>query len=158
MTYSIRPAVPADAEAIHGLIVELATYEREPDAVTSTVDDVTESVFGEQPAVYAFVAEVDNEVVGIAIWFLNYSTWTGKHGIYLEDLFVRPEHRGSGIGKALLQKLAATCIAQGYSRLEWAVLDWNTPSIEFYRSMGARSMDEWDIFRLDGEALATFGS
>jgi GNAT superfamily N-acetyltransferase len=158
LTYSIRPAVPTDAEAIHTLIVELAIYEREPDAVTSTVDDVTESLFSERPAVFALIAEVDHEIVGIAIWFLNYSTWTGKHGVYLEDLFVRPEHRGSGIGKALLHKLAATCVAQGYTRLEWAVLDWNAPAIEFYRAMGAKPMDGWDIFRLDGDALTAFGS
>ena len=157
MSFAIRAAVADDAAAIHQLIVELATYEREPESVTSTISDVTRSLFCDHPAVFGHVAEVDGEIVAIAIWFLNYSTWTGRHGVYLEDLFVRPEQRGSGIGKALLQTLATTCVERGYTRLEWAVLDWNTPSIEFYLALGAKRMEEWDIFRLDGSALAALG-
>ena len=158
MTFAIRPAVAEDAPSIHRLIVELATYERAPESVTSTVADIAAALFGAKPAAYCHVAEADREVVGIAVWFLNFSTWTGRHGIYLEDLYVTPDRRGSGIGKALLRTLATTCVERGYTRLEWAVLDWNTPSIEFYKSLGAVSMDEWDIFRLDGDALTGFDS
>lgn len=158
MSFSIRPAVAADAAAIHELIVELAAYERAPEAVTSTSPDITAALFGESPAAFGHVAEVDGRVVGIAVWFLNFSTWTGRHGIYLEDLYVTPEQRGSGIGKALLKTLSCICVERGYTRLEWAVLDWNTPAIEFYESMGAHAMREWDIYRLDGDALAGFGS
>lgn len=111
------------------------------------------ALFGEHVSLYAHVAEVDGDVVGFAVWFRNFSTWRGRHGIYLEDLFVAPEHRGSGLGKSLLAELARECETKGYARLEWWVLNWNEPSIAFYRSLGAVAMDEWTVFRLTGRAL-----
>ncbi|WGD38240.1 GNAT family N-acetyltransferase [Lysinibacter sp. HNR] len=149
----MRNAEPHDAAGILRCIRELAIYEREPDAVKNTEDLITRALFEDTPSVYAHVVDRDNEIVGIALWFRNYSTWTGTHGIYLEDLFVLPEYRGSGYGKQLLKSLASLCVANGYQRLEWSVLDWNTPSIDFYRSMGARPMTGWSTFRLDGDAL-----
>ncbi len=119
-----------------------------------TVDELHEALFGEQVSLYGLVAQVDAQVVGFAVWFRNFSTWRGRHGIYLEDLFVAPEHRGSGLGKALLAALARECVTKGYPRLEWWVLDWNAPSIAFYRSLGAVAMDEWTVFRLTDDALA----
>ncbi len=119
-----------------------------------TVEQLHEALFGEQVSLYGLVAQVDAQVVGFAVWFRNFSTWRGRHGIYLEDLFVAPEHRGSGLGKALLAALARECVTKGYPRLEWWVLDWNAPSIEFYRSLGAVAMDEWTVFRLTDDALA----
>lgn len=159
---SVRPAVEADVTAIHAMIVELAVFEREPDAVLASVEDLRESLFSGsksgvgQPAAYAHVAEVNGEVVGFALWFLNYSTWLGKHGIYLEDLYVREAYRGHGAGKALLRALAQLCVERGYGRLEWWVLDWNSPAIDFYRAHGAVPMDEWTVFRLTGSALSDF--
>ena len=123
-------------------------YEREPDAVENTVEALTETLFGEDPRAFTHVVERDGEIVGIAIWFLTYSTWTGKHGIWLEDLIVDEAQRGRGYGKALIASLAAVCVERGYSRLEWTVLDWNAPSIAFYRSIGAAPMDEWTTQRL----------
>jgi GNAT superfamily N-acetyltransferase len=149
----IRPAAPADVPAIHRLIRELADYERSLDEVTGTEQDLHDSLFGADPAVFAHVAEHDGSVVGFALWFLNYSTWLGKHGIYLEDLYVTPQLRGHGLGKALLAELATICIKRGYGRLEWWVLDWNAPAIGFYRSLGAVGMDEWTVHRLTGPAL-----
>jgi GNAT superfamily N-acetyltransferase len=155
----IRAARAEDVPAIHRLIRELARYEHSLDQVTGTEEDLRRSLFGSNPAIYAHVAAGDDgAVVGFALWFLNYSTWTGTHGIYLEDLFVEPAMRGHGYGKALLTELARICVERGYARLEWAVLDWNTPSIEFYQSIGARAMDEWDIYRLTGPALTALGS
>lgn len=119
-----------------------------------TVEQLHEALFGEQVSLYGLVAEVDGHVVGFAVWFRNFSTWRGRHGIYLEDLFVAPEHRGSGLGTALLAALARECVTRDYPRLEWWVLDWNAPSIAFYRSLGAVAMDEWTVFRLTGDALA----
>ncbi len=119
-----------------------------------TVEQLHEALFGEQVSLYGLVAEMDGKVVGFAVWFRNFSTWRGRHGIYLEDLFVAPEHRGAGLGKALLAALAQECVTNGYPRLEWWVLDWNGPSIGFYRSLGAVAMDEWTVFRLTGDALA----
>ncbi len=116
------------------------------------------ALFGEQVSLYAHVAEVGDDVVGFAVWFRNFSTWRGRHGIYLEDLFVAPEHRGSGLGKALLGELAAECIEQGYARLEWWVLDWNASSIAFYRSLGAIAMNDWTVFRLTDEPLVTLAA
>ncbi|MDA2803700.1 GNAT family N-acetyltransferase [Nocardiopsis suaedae] len=153
----IRRARPDDVPAILKMIRELAEYEREPDAVEATEADIERALFGDGAAAYAHIAEEDGEAVGFALWFLNFSTWTGRHGIYLEDLYVRPEMRGRGLGKALLTGLARVCTEHGYRRLEWSVLDWNTPSIEFYRSLGARPMDEWTVFRLDGGALEALG-
>lgn len=160
---TLRKAVPADVPAILDLIRELAAYEREPHAVRNTVEALTEQLFGESPAVFAHVvedADADGapRVAGFALWFLNYSTWEGTHGIYLEDLYVRPTARGLGYGKALLRELARIAVARGYARVEWSVLRWNEPAIGFYRGLGARPMEEWDTFRLTGDALADFGS
>jgi GNAT superfamily N-acetyltransferase len=155
----IRPATPADVPVILQLIHELAVYEKEPEAVRNTPEMLAEVLFGSNPRVYANMAEnEDGEVRGFALWFLNYSTWEGVHGIYLEDLYVTPEARGEGHGKALLQHLAATAVERGYARVEWSVLDWNEPSINFYRKLGAFPMEEWSTFRLTGTALAEFGS
>jgi GNAT superfamily N-acetyltransferase len=149
----IRPARPQDVPAIHQLIRELADYEKSLDQVTATEDDLRRSLFAEQPAIFAHVAEQDGAVVGFALWFLNYSTWLGQHGIYLEDLYVTPAVRGSGLGRALLAELARICVQRGYARLEWSVLDWNEPARGFYRLMGAAAMDEWTVHRLAGPAL-----
>lgn len=151
---AIRPADVADAAAIHDLICDLATYERARDEVKATPDQLRTALFCPAPAAYALVAEVDGQVVGFALYFLSYSTWEGVHGLYLEDLYVRPEHRGRGLGSALLASLAVIAVARGYARVEWSVLDWNIPSIEFYRGLGAVSLDEWTRFRLSGETLA----
>jgi GNAT superfamily N-acetyltransferase len=149
----IRPAGPADVPAILRLIRELADYEQSLAEVTATEQDLHDSLFAAQPAVFAHVAEHEGAVVGFALWFLNYSTWLGKHGIYLEDLYVTPQLRGHGLGKALLAELAAICVQRGYGRLEWWVLDWNTQATGFYRSVGAVGMDEWTVQRLTGPAL-----
>lgn len=149
----IRPARPEDVEAIHELICDLATYEEARDEVKATPEQLRTALFGPSPAVFALVAEADAEVVGFALYFLSYSTWEGVHGIYLEDLYVRPEQRGTGLGKALLTSLAAIAVARGYARVEWWVLDWNTPSIEFYLRLGAEGMTEWTRYRLSGQAL-----
>jgi GNAT superfamily N-acetyltransferase len=162
MNFLIREAKSTDVFAMHQMIVDLAIYEKEPDAVLATPADLEAALFSSEksgksaPALYAHVAEVDGEVVGMAIWFLNYSTWLGTHGIYLEDLYVKPEHRGTGVGKALLKKLAQVCVENGFSRFQWWVLDWNEPAIEFYRSHGAIAMDEWVVYRLSGDALESF--
>jgi GNAT superfamily N-acetyltransferase len=149
----IRPARVDDVPVIVSLIRELADYEREPDAVDATESDIRAALFGPAPAAFCHVAEHHGEVVGFALWFLNFSTWKGRHGIYLEDLFVRPAARGTGLGKALLLTLVEIARDRGYGRVEWAVLDWNTPAIEFYRALGARPMDEWTVWRLEGPSL-----
>jgi len=154
----IRPARAADVPTIYQLIRDLADYEHALPEVTGTEDDLHRSLFGPKPAVYAHVAEHEGQVGGFALWFLNYSTWVGQHGIYLEDLYVKPELRGLGLGRALLAELAALCVERGYGRLEWWVLDWNEPARGFYRSLGAVSMDEWTVFRLTGDALARLGA
>ena len=154
----LRTARPGDEPGILACIRQLADYEREPDAVTGTVEMLAESLFGRDPGVFAHVVERDGGIVGIAIWFLTYSTWTGRHGVWLEDLFVGEEQRGSGYGKALIASLAAVCVERGYSRLEWTVLDWNAPSIAFYRSLGAVPMAEWTTQRLTGEELASLAA
>jgi len=150
----IRPATPDDVGAIVGLVHDLATYERASDSVRLDADLLRAALFGERPAVFAHVVEEDGEVVGMAIWFLNFSTWTGRHGIDLEDLFVKPQARGAGHGRALLVTLARLAVEAGYGRVEWSVLDWNQPAIGFYRSLGAEPMEEWTTFRLAGDALA----
>jgi GNAT superfamily N-acetyltransferase len=151
---AIRPAVPADVPVVLELVRELAVYEREPDAVEATEELLREALFGEQPAASCHVAlGADGEVVGFALWYVTFSTWRGRPGLWLEDLFVRPVSRGRGLGKALLQELAAVCVERGYPRFEWWVLDWNEPAIGFYRSLGAVPQDAWTVFRVDGEAL-----
>ena len=154
----IRLAIPGDIEDIHRLIYELAVYEKAPEQMVATIDQINGSLFNNQPVAFCHVAEVDGKIVGIALWFLNYSTWLGKPGIYLEDLFVQPEYRGHGIGKDFMKTLAQLCIERGYERFQWWVLDWNEPSIEFYKSFGAVPMDEWTVFRLSGGALKTFAN
>ena len=153
----VRKATPADLGDILQLIRDLAAYERAPDAVHATVDSLYATLFGPTPTAEAIVAEVDGVVVGMALFFINFSTWSGRNGLYLEDLYVSPDARGSGIGKALLARLARIAVARGYARVEWAVLDWNTPAIDFYGSLGATAKDEWTVYRLDGDALATLG-
>ena len=154
----IRLAIPTDVEDIHRLIYELAVYEKAPDEMVATIDQINGSLFSDKPVAFCHVAEVDGKIVGIALWFLNYSTWLGKAGIYLEDLFVQPEYRGHGIGKGFMKTLAQLCIERGYERFQWWVLDWNEPSIEFYKSLGAVPMDEWTVFRLSGGALKKFAN
>jgi GNAT superfamily N-acetyltransferase len=159
MTATIRTIEERDVGAVVGLVHELAEYERATEHCLLTADQLKAALFGPAPALFGHVAEVaerdgHRSVVGCALWFLNFSTWRGVHGLYLEDLYVQPAHRGSGIGRALLARLAAVCAERGLARLEWAVLDWNTPSIDFYRMLGAVPMDEWTVFRLDGAALA----
>ncbi|HET8879688.1 MAG TPA: GNAT family N-acetyltransferase [Arthrobacter sp.] len=154
----IRPAAASDVPAILQMIHDLAIYEKEPDAVRNTPEMLEEALFGDNPRVFAtMAADEAGDVQGFALWFLNYSTWEGVHGIYLEDLYVKPGARGAGHGKALLQHLAGTAVERGYARVEWSVLDWNEPSIAFYKNLGAAPMDEWSTFRLTGEALTAFG-
>ncbi|MDQ0734587.1 GNAT superfamily N-acetyltransferase [Arthrobacter agilis] len=151
---TIREARPADVPVILQLIHDLALYEREPDAVKNTVESLEDALFGDRPTIFAHVAETGGRVQGFALWFLNYSTWEGVNGIYLEDLYVRPEARGAGHGKALLGHLARIAAERGYARVEWSVLDWNEPSIRFYEQLGARPQSGWSTFRLTGSALA----
>jgi len=156
----IRPATAEDIPAIHAMVRELADYERALDDAEATEEQLHSALFGPHPAAFAHIAEDDTtgSVVGFALWFLNFSTWKGVHGLYLEDLYVRPQARGGGHGKALLTELARICVRRGYGRLEWSVLDWNEPSIGFYKSLGAVPMDEWTVFRLTGEPLAVLGA
>ncbi|UGY93565.1 GNAT family N-acetyltransferase [Streptomyces gobiensis] len=151
----IRAAAPADVPAIRDMIRELAEYERALEHAQATERQLHDALFGEHPAVFALIAEDDSGggPVGCALWFRNFSTWTGTHGVYLEDLYVRPEARGAGHGRALLAALARICVEHGYERFEWWVLDWNEPSIGFYKSLGAEPMDEWTVFRLTGRPL-----
>lgn len=150
----IRPAVATDTKEILALIYELALYEKAPEEAKATESQIMESFFSENPKVFCEIVESNGEIAGLAIWFLNYSTWQGKHGIYLEDLFVRPQFRGKGFGKALLKHLARICVERGYGRFQWWVLDWNEPSIEFYKALGAVAMDEWTVYRVSGDALS----
>jgi len=154
----VRPATRADVPELLALVRELAAYEREPDAVEMDESLLAGALFAPSPVVFATVAEDGGKVLGTAIHFRNFSTWTGRLGIYLEDLFVRPEARGRGVGRALLTDLARTATAHGYARVDWSVLDWNEPAIRFYQSLGAVPMDEWTGYRLSGEALAALGS
>ncbi|HEY7594525.1 MAG TPA: GNAT family N-acetyltransferase [Actinophytocola sp.] len=153
----VRRVRESDVDAVVGLVYELAEYERAPAECHLTAAQLHEALFGPSPALFGHVAEVDGEVVGCALWFLNFSTWRGVHGIYLEDLYVRPTARGGGLGKALLTALAEECVARGYSRLEWWVLDWNEPAIGFYKALGAVAMDEWTVYRVTDEALSRLG-
>ncbi len=153
----IRPARPEEVGIVLQLIHDLAIYEKAPNEVEATEKQLLETIFVESPKVFCDVVEVNDEIAGMAIWFLNYSTWQGKHGIYLEDLFIKPEFRGHGYGKALLKHLAKICDERGYGRFQWWVLDWNSPAIEFYRSLGAVAMDEWTVYRVSGHPLKQLG-
>ncbi|GAB2664908.1 GNAT family N-acetyltransferase [Kribbella swartbergensis] len=154
----VRRARPEDVPAIVELVHGLAEYERAPDECKLTADQLRTALFGESPKVFCHVAEHQGEVAGCAIWFLSFSTWRGVHGIYLEDLFVRPETRGAGLGKALLAALAQECVRNNYERLEWSVLDWNTPAIDFYTALGAHPQPDWTTYRLTDKALQALGS
>lgn len=153
----IRPARQDEVGIVLQLIHDLAVYEKAPNEVEATEKELLETIFTSDPKVFCDLVEVDGEIAGMAIWFLNYSTWQGKHGIYLEDLFIKPEFRGRGYGKALLKHLAKICDEKGYGRFQWWVLDWNSPAIEFYRSLGAVAMDEWTVYRVSGQALKELG-
>ncbi len=152
--FALRDAVPADAEEIFRLVVALAVYEKMEDKVVAKAADFRKQLFGPTPRAQAMVAEMGGRVVGMAIFFFNFSTFHGKPGLYLEDIFVEPECRGAGIGRAFFVALARRALAEGCSRMEWSVLDWNAPSIAFYRSLGAVGMDEWTVQRLTAEKLA----
>src|SRR5487761_2063720 len=149
----VRPAVPEDIAAIGELIRELASYERALHEARDDDRQLSSALFGPNPHVFCRVVQVVGEVVAMALWFLNFSTWLGTSGLYLEDLYVRESLRGRGFGTALMRELARICTDRGYSRFEWSVLDWNTPSVDFYRSIGAVALDEWTKFRLSGEQL-----
>jgi GNAT superfamily N-acetyltransferase len=158
MTLTIREARPTDAELILRFIRDLAEYERLSHEVLASVGDIARDLFGENPRAYCDIAEHEGAAVGFALWFYNYSTFRGRAGIYLEDLFVKPEARGLGAGKALLSGLAKRCVEAELGRLEWSVLDWNAPSIAFYDALGAKAQDEWTVRRLDGAALAALAA
>jgi len=151
----IRSAGPGDIQIILDLIRDLAIYEKEEAQAQATFDQIDSALFGSDPTAYCeLVEESDGAIVGFALWFKNFSTWTGTPGIYLEDLFIQPDHRGKGYGKALLIHLARKCVENGWQRFQWWVLDWNEPSINFYKSLGAVPMDDWTTFRVSGEVLA----
>jgi len=149
----VRPAIPGDLPDILRMIVALARYEREEDKVEATVETLRATLFGPQPRVFAHVALLDGAAVGLAVWFFNYSTWTGKPGVYLEDLFVDDAARGAGVGRALFRALASEVRAAGGARIDWGVLDWNDPAMAFYRAIGAKHNEGWQPWRLEGEAL-----
>lgn len=155
---NIRQATAEDAEIILAFIIELAIYEKAEHEVLTTVEEIRESMFGSGSKTSALIAEVDTKPVAYAVYFYNYSTWLGKNGIYLEDIYVSPDYRHQGIGKALLQKVANIALSNNCGRVEWSVLDWNTPAIEFYKSLGAKPQDEWTVYRLSGDELNNFGS
>jgi GNAT superfamily N-acetyltransferase len=156
VSIAIRGARPRDSKLIFALVRELADYEQLTVQLDATPEQIAAALFAREPRVFCDIAEWDGEPAGFAVWFLSFSTFRGRHGIYLEDIFVRPAYRRRGIGKALLRRLARRCVEEGYARFEWAVLDWNTPAIEFYRSFGAELLDDWRICRLSGEALTRF--
>lgn len=155
---TIRPAIPADASLIVAFIRKLAVYEKLEHEAKASEGDIARDLFGPEPKVFCDIAECEGVPVGFALWFYTYSTFQGRHGIWLEDLYVDPEMRGNGIGKALLVHLARRCVEEGLGRFEWWVLDWNEPSIEFYKSQGGVMQDEWTKVRVDGEALVALGS
>ena len=156
MSLAIRAAQPADGALIFALICELADYEKLRGEVAATPEQIAAALFAPEPRIFCDIAEWAGEPAGFAVWFLNFSTFRGRHGLYVEDLFVRPAYRGKGIGKALMRRLAQRCVADGLARFEWAVLDWNAPSIDFYKGIGANVMDQWKICRLSGAALTGF--
>ncbi|WP_045726672.1 GNAT family N-acetyltransferase [Xanthomonas sp. GPE 39] len=154
----IRPALAADAALILRMIRDLARYERAEDAVQTDEAGLRASLFGPGARAHALICEIDTQPVGYAVYFYNYSTWLGRNGLYLEDLYVDPAHRGLGAGKALLRHLARQAVAEGCGRFEWSVLDWNQPAIDFYAAAGAQAQDEWTVYRLQGEALSKFAA
>ncbi|HEX5509226.1 MAG TPA: GNAT family N-acetyltransferase [Pseudolabrys sp.] len=156
MSITIRAARPADSALVFSFVCELADYERLSSEVNATESQIAAELFSVQPRTFCDIAEWNGEAVGFAVWFLNFSSFSGRNGLYLEDIFVRPAFRGKGLGKALMKRLAQRCVSEGWPRFEWTVLDWNKPSIEFYRSIGARVMEEWRICRMSGEALQRF--
>ena len=158
MSVSIRTASANDAELILRFIIELAIYEKAEHEVQTDAQGIRDSLFGPDSNSHALICEKDGVAIGYAVYFFNYSTWLGKHGLYLEDLYVSPEARGLGAGKKLLQHLAQIAVGQGCGRFEWSVLDWNTPAIEFYQSFGARPQEEWTTYRLTGQALLDFAA
>ena len=158
MTLSIRFATPGDAATIFDFIVGLAKYEREPDSVKVTANEIRQQLEAERPPFECLLAELDGEACGFALFFHNYSTWRGRRGLYLEDLFVPPEHRGRGTGKRLLVELARIAVERGCARMEWSVLDWNEPAIEFYRALGAKPQATWALYRLTDEPLAALAA
>ncbi len=158
MSLLIRAARPADSALIFALVRELADYEKLSADVDASEAQIAAALFADAPRLSCDIAEWDGEPAGFSVWFLNFSTFRGRHGIYIEDIFVKPAYRGRGIGKALMARLARTCVERGYARCEWAVLDWNAPSIAFYKSIGAQVMDAWKICRLSGEALEKFAN
>ena len=156
MSLAIRAAQPADSALIFALVCELADYENLQAEVDATPEEIAGALFAPQPRIYCDIAEWNGEPAGFSVWFLNFSTFRGRHGLYVEDLFVRPAFRGKGIGKALMARLARRCVDEGWARFEWAVLGWNEDSIAFYRSIGAQMMNDWKICRLSGAALHAF--
>ncbi|GEK11642.1 GNAT family N-acetyltransferase [Pseudoalteromonas peptidolytica] len=156
MNISIRPAIITDAETILHFINELAVYEKEPDAVLNTVAEIEDKLFGADARAHSVICESEGVAIGFAVYFFNYSTWLGKHGLYLEDLYVSQDKRGSGAGKGIMKYLAQLALEKGCGRFEWVVLDWNKPSIDFYESIGAKAQSEWIIYRLSGQALLDF--
>ncbi|MBB1201440.1 GNAT family N-acetyltransferase [Enterobacteriaceae bacterium 89] len=156
MSTSIRKATPADAKAIYDMIYELAVYEKAPEEVVTTPDEIRATLFGEDSKTEALICEIDGRIAGYAVFFTSYSTWLGRNGIYMEDLYISPDFRGKGAGKALLKTVARTAVERRCGRLEWSVLDWNQPAIDFYLSIGAKPQDEWVRYRMDGEALLNF--
>jgi len=158
MSITIRDAVASDAQTIYNFIMELAIYEKEPDAVVTTVEETKERIFNENSSVKALICEENGKAIGLAIYFYNYSTWLGKYGIYLEDLYVTQSKRGLGAGKLMLKHLAKKALEEDCGRFEWSCLDWNKPSRDFYESIGAKSQDEWIGYRLEGESLINFAN
>ena len=156
MSITIRQATPDDATAIYDMIYELAVYEKAPEEVVTTAEEIRETLFGNGSKTEALICEVAGKAVGYAVFFTSYSTWLGRNGIYMEDLYVTPEFRGRGAGKALLRTIAQLAVKRECGRLEWSVLDWNQPAIDFYLSIGAVAQSEWVRYRLDGAALAAF--
>ncbi|WP_421716344.1 GNAT family N-acetyltransferase [Arcobacter arenosus] len=158
MSLTIRDAVASDAKTIYDFIIELAIYEKEPDAVVTTVEETKEKIFNENSNVKALICEENGKPIGHAIYFYNYSTWLGKYGIYLEDLYVTESKRGLGAGKKMLKYLAKKALEENCGRFEWSCLDWNKPSRDFYESIGAKSQDEWIGYRLEGDSLINFAN
>jgi len=158
MPFTIRKATTEDAALILHFITELAIYEKAEHEVIATTEDIQNTLFGEYSSAHALICELDGEPIGFAVYFYNYSTWLGRNGLYLEDLYITASQRGSGAGKALLKYLANIAVEQGCGRFEWSVLDWNTPAIDFYQSIGAKPQDEWIGYRLSGDALKAFAN